>query len=224
MPEKNTILITRKLSADSAFFSWAEARNVNLLHQPFIRFEAVTGLEIPATDWLFFSSPSGARLYFENYPVLAKHVAALSSGTGREIKKHGRVPDFTGSAEKDPVEIGEAFFSLLNRQETVLFPLSNISGRSVSSLSDSARITELITYKTSLDPKVVNTVPAVIVFTSPSNVLGFLVNNEIDEGTKLVALGKTTQRQLKGLGFDPVHIPASTNERDVLALLDKLMG
>lgn len=223
MAGKKRILITRNLSPDSVFFSWAEQHQIDILHQPFIKFEAVTGLQIPDTEWIFFSSPAGAKLYFENYEVRANHVAALSSGTAKEIKKHGLVPDFTGSADKDPVEIGEAFFSLLDRRETVLFPLSNISKKSVSSLSDNARITELITYKTSLDPKHIAEAPDAIVFTSPSNVLGFLVNNEISPSTKIIAIGKTTEKQLRGLGFNEIYVPTSTNETDVMALLAELI-
>jgi uroporphyrinogen-III synthase len=223
MPVSKNILITRKLRPDSLFFEWAAKSGYRIADIPFIKFEPVTGLEIPETDWIFFSSPTGAKLYLETYPLKAKRVAALSTGTSSVLRENGIFPDFTGTAKKEPSETGTAFFSLLEKQQTVLFPLSSISKKSVSSLSDSARTIEMVTYRTTLDPKPVDLIPAAIVFTSPSNVQGFLAANNLDPQTKVITIGKTTGSELSRTVSNEIHFSESAEEGDIISLLDKIL-
>ena len=80
------ILVTRFLRSGSAIRQWADQNQYQLIEKPFIKTVAVTGLIIPPTDWIFFSSPQGVQLYLDNYPVKAKKIAALSEGTALELE------------------------------------------------------------------------------------------------------------------------------------------
>lgn len=216
-------MITRHLAPRSALLNWAAQHQVELIHESFIRFEVIRGLDIPVTDWIFFSSPAGARLYLENYPIRASHVAALSSGTAEELVRLKCVPGFVGDAAADPAAIGQSFFSKIGPAESVLFPLSEISKKSVSAAADIHPVTEMILYKTLPDPRKLAVEPDLVIFTSPSNVRAFLQDNRLRPDTLIVALGKTTKRELQELGFTQVYLPESTEERALIRLLDGLV-
>lgn len=224
MSTKKSVLITRELTPASALYSWAVQRGMNIHAESFIRMESVAGLEIPETDWIFFSSPAGVRLFLEGYTIRAKRVAALSTGTAEVLVKHRVIPDFIGDAASDPAEIGRLFFSGLRKDESVLFPLSDISKRSVCGQANGQRVIELVTYRTTSGPKKIGFVPDVLVFTSPSNVRGFLMMNEIPHAAEIIALGKTTRQELLAAGCVHIHLPETTEERAIIRLLDDLLG
>ena len=223
MSTKRTILITRDLPSESSFFSWAQKNDFGVIHRHFIKFNPLVNLTIPETDWIFFSSPKGVKLYLDNYKLKAKKIAALSTGTADQLEKRGIPQHFVGDNRKSPAEIGKAFIAQVEQNKTILFPLSDISKKNVSSQFTSHKIIELVTYETILDTKKIEVPLDIIFFTSPSNVCGFLAKNQIADSTKVVAIGKTTEKDLNDFGVDNVYIPASTDEKDVVKLLDSLL-
>jgi uroporphyrinogen-III synthase len=191
-----SILVTRSLKADSLIRKWAAEKNIELIEKSFIETVALTGLTIPTTDWIFFSSPQSVNLYFTHYKLLAKKVAALSNGTAAELSSQNIKADFIGSDAKPTKEIGRDFFNQINSTETVLFPLSDISKKNISSQTKTDTVIELITYKTALVSDKLNDIPGIILFTSPSNVDGFLLSNKPELKTQILAIGETTAARL----------------------------
>jgi len=222
MDNKRTLLITRDLPSKSAYFSWAQKNRFGVIHLPFIKLNPISNLVIPDTDWIFFSSPNGVRIYLENYSLKAKKIAALSTGTADQLDRLGISQDFIGDNRKSPAEIGKEFLSQVEPGKTILFPLSDISKKNVSSQFTTHKIIELVTYETILDKKKIEVPLDIILFTSPSNVCGFLAKNQIAGSTKIIAIGKTTEKELNNFGFKEVHLPKSTNEKDIIILLDEL--
>jgi uroporphyrinogen-III synthase len=223
MENKKTILITRDLPGRSAFFPWAQKNRFGLIHRPFIAFTPIASLAIPETDWIFFSSPASVKLYDENYVLKAKKIAALSNGTADALEKRGIQQHFVGDNKKSPAEIGKEFLTQVPTNQSILFPLSDISKKNVSSQFTTHKIIELVTYETKLASKRIEVPLNIIVFTSPSNVCGFLAKNRVNESTNVVAIGKTTEKELNDFGIENVHLPASTDEQDVVSLLSKLV-
>ena len=222
-PKKN-ILITRELSTSSSIRQWAADHNLHLIEKSFIETVAVTGLEIPKTDWIFFSSPRGAELYLAIYPINAKKIAALAEGTAEQLTELGYKPNFTGNSGESTRQIGQQFFAEINPTETVLFPLSDISRRAVSSQKGDHTIIELITYKTQLVSEKLAQQPDIILFTSPSNVDGFLLTNKVTPQTHMLAIGETTADHLRSLDFANVHVSKSTDEKALIKTLELILN
>jgi uroporphyrinogen-III synthase len=218
-----SILVTRSLKADSLIRKWAAEKNIELIEKSFIETVAVTGLTIPKSDWIFFSSPQSVNLYFAHYKLAAKKVAALSNGTAAELSNNNVKADFIGSDSKTTKEIGNDFFKQTKSAETVLFPLSDISKRNISSQVKTENVIELITYKTALVSDKLNDLPGVILFTSPSNVDGFLLSNKPELKTQILAIGETTAARLRELGMKDILVSDSTNEKELVKALRGLI-
>jgi uroporphyrinogen-III synthase len=218
-----SILVTRKLDSNSVIRKWAVENGYQLLEKSFIQTIPVAGLSIPETDWIFFSSPQGAKLYFELYPIRASKIAALSDGTAQELVGLKQKVSFVGKSTNTTKETGIEFFNTVDSDETVLFPLSDISKRNVSTQKGAHNVIELITYKTELISQKLDEIPTLILFTSPSNVDGFLVGNSIEEDTKVLAIGETTAFHLKNAGFKNIHVSESTREEILLGKIQFLL-
>jgi hydroxymethylbilane synthase len=220
---EKSILITRELRPGSLIRQWANETKIQLTEMSFIETVSVTGLSIPETDWIFFSSPQSANLYFETYPLKAKKIAALSEGTADALLQLGHPTSFTGDSSKATKQIGTDFFNQVKSSELVLFPLSDISKKQVSAQKGNHTIIELITYKTALVPIKLQHEQQVILFTSPSNVDGFLLKNQLTEKTGILAIGETTASRLRELGFDKITVSESTNEKALVKALQALI-
>lgn len=223
MNRGRSILVTRLLKDDSLIRKWAAEKQIDLIEKSFIETVAVTGLAIPKTDWIFFSSPQSVKLYFAHYKLAAKKVAALSLGTYAELSSYALSVDYVGSDSKSTKEIGSDFFKQIDSSETVLFPLSDISKKNISSQNNSKKVIELITYKTELVNDKLEQIPAIILFTSPSNVDGFLLQNTPELKTQILAIGATTGGHLRSLGFKDILISDSTNEKELVKALRGLL-
>lgn len=222
MNPKPVILITRTLDEHSAISTWCSQNHFTLIQQAFIETKAISGLSIPSTDWVFFSSPQGVKLYFEQYSLLAKHIAALSNGTAKTLSELSLIPEFIGPSNKSPEEIGRNFFAQLDSNQSVLFPLSSISRKNVSSQKKGHPVIELVTYETSTNSVKIACIPDIILFTSPSNVDGFLTCNTLHRKTKILALGLTTALHLRAKGYSDLHIAESTHESQLVLTLKRL--
>lgn len=211
------------MNSNSVIRKWATENGYQLVEKSFIQTVPVSGLSIPETDWIFFSSPQGAKLYFELYPLKASKIAALSDGTAQELVVLKQKVSFVGKSNNTTKETGIEFFNNVDSNETVLFPLSDISKRNVSTQKGTHKVIELITYKTELISQKLDEIPALILFTSPSNVDGFLLKNYIDQDSKVLAIGETTASHLKNSGFKNIHISESTREEILLSKIQFLL-
>ncbi|MBK6526132.1 MAG: uroporphyrinogen-III synthase [Crocinitomicaceae bacterium] len=223
MNKGKSILVTRSLKADSLIRKWTGEKKIDLIEKSFIETVAITGLTIPETDWIFFSSPQSVNLYFAHYKLAANKVAALSNGTAAELSIRGIEVDFIGSDSKPTKEIGHDFFNQIKSTETVLFPLSDISKKNISSQVKTENVTELITYKTALVSDKLSDIPGIILFTSPSNVDGFLLSNRPELKTQILAIGETTAVRLRQLGMKDILVSESTNEKELVKTLRGLI-
>lgn len=223
MNKGKSILVTRSLRADSLIRKWTAEKNIELIEKSFIETVAITSLTIPKTDWIFFSSPQSVNLYFAHYKLAAKKVAALSNGTAVELSNNNVKADFIGSDSKTTKEISNDFFKQIKSAETVLFPLSDISKRNILAYVKTENVIEMTTYKTSLLNEKLTDIPGIILFTSPSNVDGFLLSNKPELKTQILAIGETTAARLRELGMKDILVSDSTNENELVKALRGLI-
>jgi uroporphyrinogen-III synthase len=89
----------------------------------------------------------------------------------------------------------------------------------VSAQKQTQQVTELVTYQTVLNSEKLNVVPAAILFSSPSNVDGFLKSNQVEASTRIIAIGETTAARLNECGFGKIFVSESTAEEHLVKTL-----
>lgn len=217
-----TILVSRNLSSDSILREWAAEKGHALIEAPFIRIEPILGLEIPPSDWIFFSSPNGVDLYFDNYPILAKRIAVYGGGTHDRLESRGIEAQFVGDTRKTPAEIGKDFFDSIHPNEVVLFPLSQLSKKNIVNVNQKNVCLEMTLYETSVESTHMPKTDFAIL-TSPSNIDGYLMENTT-ENVEFIVLGETSKKHFEGLNLSAsIHMPTSSTERSVIELLEKIL-
>ncbi|MEO9532489.1 MAG: uroporphyrinogen-III synthase [Crocinitomicaceae bacterium] len=222
MSERKSILVSRNLKSDSVLREWCSERNIDLIEAPFIRIDPVLDVEIPATDWIFFSSPNGLDIYFNHYPLMAPKIGVYGAGTESRLKLKGIQADFVGDTAKTPLEIGEEFFGSIVASDTVLFPLSQLSKKSIAGTNKVNKVIEKVVYTTTLDGSEVPNVDLAIL-TSPSNIDGYLLKNIVGE-TKFIVLGETSRNYFQSLVLtEEIYVPKSASEEKVILLLEQLL-
>lgn len=186
-----------------------------------ISFEIGENREIPKTDWIFFSSKHAVRYFFKlGYSVAGKKLACVGKGTAGELYQFVNHINFIGNAV-DIQEVGKNFAEVA-QLETVLFPISNISKRSVQQqLKNSSKGADVVVYHTVQETNFPKPEASILIFTSPSNVRAYLGLHSIDFNQTVIAIGPSTGKQLKKLGVNNYKMPFFTGE---LGLIDLVVG
>jgi uroporphyrinogen-III synthase len=216
------LLITSEANGFPKLVKWCSHRKISLVCQPLIQIEPISNLAIPETDWIFFNSPKGAKAYLENYPVIASKIGVLGPGTAKMVKLVRPTIDFCGDSSRSIPEIGEDFNRQLFPHETVFFPISDLSKKSIAKHITPRRKFEIITYQTSLNPIKFSQVFDLLIFTSPSNFLSYSKLNELTPNQIYVAFGKTTQASMAYL--KRVEVLKAPNENAVIEFLENQLG
>ena len=191
------IFISRESRPDSPLENFCSEHGVELVSQPCIQTEVIPDLDFPETDWVFFSSPSGVELYFENYSLRAGKIAALGQGTGKLVQHYGYRADYIGLADNRPSQTGKEFAQIIQENEKVLFPISTISRKSISSQLPEQNKIEIAFYETEIINQEIPGNFSVAILTSPSNVNGFMQAGNILTDCYLLCLGETTEEHIK---------------------------
>lgn len=108
------------------------------------------------------------------------------------------------------------------RNSSCLFPVSNISKRSVQKqLNNEEQAIDLIVYRTLPDDNFTVPEQDILIFTSPSNASAYLDKKEISSNQPIIAIGKSTAQQLTALGITNVKIADQVSE---LGLIDTMLS
>ncbi|HZH87298.1 MAG TPA: uroporphyrinogen-III synthase [Brumimicrobium sp.] len=187
------MLFISKTVSDEAFLAFVKKKKINLIDQPMISFVA-EDFNCPKEDFevVFFTSPRSAGFYLEQCKIKETvSIATIGKVTSEFVESKGYKVDFTGINSGNPEKVSKEFEAFVAGRK-VLFPQSNYSHQSMQKRLYKGQITDLIVYNTELTPVKLEIKPAVLVFTSPSNVKSFLQLNKVDGDQKIIAWGKTT--------------------------------
>lgn len=196
-----TIFISRNKEDVEALSSFCKERNWRLIAQSLIDFKQVDAI-FPSkpTDVVFFTSPRSVQFFFNQKSIHKNQkIACIGQKTAEFVQKMGFLVDFYAKNDKIPTLAAEEFKSWIGEQ-TVLFPLSNRSNKSMQKVLKSTKIFEVIVYETILKNIRIQEDIDVFVFSSPSNVEAFLLQNKFYLEPKILAWGETTQHFLANLG------------------------
>ncbi|MGZ3872882.1 MAG: hydroxymethylbilane synthase [Mucilaginibacter sp.] len=210
------VFISRELSPNSYFRKALQKHDIEIEARSLIRtVPIITKLDnyiLRNADWVFFSSKNAVEYFFQLNPVLPKKVKFGVMGSGSEdmLRRKGFFVDYTGYGI-DSADVA-AEFAVLANGSTVVFPSAENSMRSVQqALSADTRIIDLPVYETILEDEVEQTGAEILVFTSPSNVEAYFVDNLLDPDQKLIAIGLSTGKKLDEMGVK-YTLPYSPDE------------
>jgi len=199
-PTNKKILITKTLNESNLLKKMAQRLQWTIIDKPFIQTRPLIISEIPNTDWIFFNSKNAVKYFIENSltnkEILKnKKVGCIGLSTANFLEQYNITPDFIG--QSTDIEKVALEFLKVCQQQSVLFPSSKISNKSIGKIIEkNCNVIYLPIYETiELQEKLRNSLD-IIVFTSPSNVRSFLKNNTISEKTKILAMGESTKNEL----------------------------
>jgi uroporphyrinogen-III synthase len=121
---------------------------------------------------------------------------------------------FIGDGET--TEVAKQFLNQLMPNEKVLFPISNVSLQTIQKSLPNAAVINVEAYHTEENFKE-NVEADTYIFTSPSNVRGFLKHNTLSAAKKIIAIGLSTKKEVEACGIFNISVAHSYNE---LGLLD----
>jgi len=165
---------------------------------------------------VFFSSSNAVKAFFNQEEVKENiKYAAIGNETAKTLTEFVK-PNFIGEGQTE--NVGAQFNSVLEKSDTVLFPISDKSNRTIQNTLDTSQIEEVVVYETKESPTNVEDCDA-YVFTSPSNVNAFFKVNELPDVAKVIAIGKATQQALLNLDIENSQLSWDYNS---LALWDSI--
>ena len=214
---KQSIFISRNLSADSKLLEHLNTNGWEVHSQSLIRIEPIPFEVEGEYDWIFIASSNGAKLLLNSFSVPDKtKIGVVGEATARAVKSFGIFPDFIGKTG-NMNELGDALARTIGKT-SVLFVGAEGGSEKVRSAIPSNQRTFLPIYRTLLAENATIPETEMVFLTSPSNAKSYLKNASL-EGKVIIAIGNTTADFLKQQGAKNVLIPSSPREEDVIELL-----
>jgi uroporphyrinogen-III synthase len=192
---KHQLFISKNRNEIEQLTNFAQEKEIELFAHSFLQFEAIP-FKIESTyEAIFFGSPRAVDFFLSQEKLDTQvFIGCVGEITAQSLQEKGYTPNFIGKSSGDTAKIALEFNELVKNKK-VLFPQSSISNRSIASVFPRAQITEISIYKTETYPKSIPNCDY-YVFTSPSNVDGFLIDNQFPSFAKIIAWGKTTEKYL----------------------------
>ncbi|MBV6443503.1 MAG: hypothetical protein EPGJADBJ_05274 [Saprospiraceae bacterium] len=229
-----TAFITRDLSDSSEFKKVLSAAGWQVEGRSLVELSPMPFREIPAADWVFFSSKNAVRFFFESLksrgdsesPRDFMHTqwAALGPATAKVLAEYVGKVDFTGTGE--PEGTADAFRRLPQKKELrILFPAARHSRQSVMSLlTPDFQCLHFPIYdnRPVADPPYSDA--DVLVFTSPMNAEAYFSKNKLEIHQRVVAIGETTAGALRELGISDIATAEEATERGLAEAVLRLRG
>jgi hydroxymethylbilane synthase len=214
------LFISKSPEDSSWLHSFCEERKWTLESKSLIDFSVIP-FEVPkVTEIIFFSSKNGVRYFLEQAEIPADvQTACVGKETARVLRKSNIEPNFIGENSGDPVSVGKEFVKFAS-EKYVFFPTSNASLHTIANLLPDSQKTIASIYETKLESQKI--APAdLYIFSSPSNVEGFFIENIIPEDARIIAWGLVTEKALMDRDFFPEYVLETGQKEELVEYLGK---
>lgn len=182
--------------------SFCSENAIALTAKSFLQFDPIPFTIDRQYDVVFFSSPRSVLFFYAQYSIASEAlIACTGDKTKAVLESLGKTVAFAGTSS-NPKEIAEAFIKW-NGEKVVLFPMSNISKKSISNLLDTKQKIEVEAYTTKIINSTISNQDC-YVFTSPSNVIGFFESDNDLNNSTTIAWGATTALELEKNEINPI--------------------
>ena len=210
------VFISREIGEHSYFRKALAKNNIEIDGRSLIRtFPIVNTLDpfyLKNIEWIFFSSRNSVEYFFKLNPALSKKVKFGVVGRGSEdtLRKFGHLADFVGEGGGIE-EIAQDFAKAVDGK-TVLFPRAQDSLLTIQkSLTEATKVVDLPIYETVVEDNIDGTAAEILIFTSPSNVDAYFVDNLLEPEQQVIAIGNSTGKKLAEMGVK-FNLPYSPDE------------
>jgi uroporphyrinogen-III synthase len=197
------IFISKNASEIESYREQLEAKGYEIIAHSFLSFSPVEFELQNEYDVIFFGSPRAVIFFQAGQAISGKaKIACVGSKTAEVVQSMGHTVDFVGTKSSEPKLVAEEFKSWLAERSRsqhdarVLFPISDRSLKTISSVIDDEMKEEVVVYSTEVKGQVIPPCD-VYVFSSPSNVEGFFELNTLAENSEVIAWGSSTERALR---------------------------
>ncbi len=195
-------------------FEWINQRFIETQIIPF-------QVDVNLFDWIFFSSREAVHSFFLNKISTGNCLlAAVGKGTADALSEYA-IPSFIGESTNTS-EVGQAFAEQIGSSK-VLFPCSTISKQTIQSHLSPSQFENLVCYETVLIDKKIEQ-PSIAIFSSPSNVDGYLISNTLEGIEKIIVYGPTTGQHIQDLGYSADIILQEINESAIVDAIKKAIA
>ena len=185
--------------------AYCAENGLQLLSQSLVQFQSVPFQpDRHDAEVIFFTSPRSFD-FFRAQEIIHEHqtIACIGLGTKTHIQSHGFQVSFFGVDSSHPAEVAEDFKRWLGARK-VLFPISDISNRSVQKVFGDEQYHEIVVYKTVPKSVELASTPDILIFSSPSNAAAYLEKNLIHPHQKVACFVTTTQLFLQSRNIEAV--------------------
>ncbi|SEL73699.1 hydroxymethylbilane synthase [Parapedobacter koreensis] len=212
------VFITRDISETSYFHRAMAKHGIAVEGRSLIRiFPIINKLDpyiLKYVDWIFFGSKNGIENFFRLQPRLSKRTkfAVIGRGSEEMLRQFGYAPDFSGEQLGINMDEIAIEFAKVAAGTTVLIPRAKDSLETIQkSLTTDTKTINLPVYQTRMDTNVDKSNADVLIFTSPTNVEAYFVDNLVDPGQKIICIGRSTGKRIEELGLS-YTLPYSPDE------------
>lgn len=193
------LFISKSIDEVESLSVFCAYRGWQLIAQSFLFFEPQAFVWNGEEDIIFFSSPRAVDFFHAQHPLTnEKAYACAGEKTKDRLLDYGIRASFVAGCSGKVSDMSKAFAEFA-KGKRVLFPISNISKRSYSQNLPKENCQFIQVYQTHIRPTKIENCDLYI-FTSPSNVKGFLMKNPVPQ-QPCISWGETTSKTLKEHGF-----------------------
>jgi len=201
---KTQLFISKQINEIDSLQNFCQKKEIELIAHSFLQFEPIPFSINFNYEAIFFGSPRAVDFFLLQEKLNPSvFIGCVGEITAQSLLEKGYTPNFIGKSAGDTSKIALEFKELVG-DRTVLFPQSSISNRSIASVFPEEQTKEISIYKTATYSKKISKCDY-YVFTSPSNVDGFLKENQFPSTAKIIAWGKTTEKYLIEKGVKVEH-------------------
>lgn len=213
------LFISKSINELDSFQKFCQEKGIEVIAHSFLTFESVPFQVEQNFQAVFFGSPRAVNFYLAQEKIPPSvFIGCIGEVTAQSLIEKGYIVHFTGEKSGDPLKIANDFKAKIGTKR-VLFPLSSISNRSVSQIFPAKQRIETIIYKTVISQAQIPPCEF-YVFTSPSNVDGFLLQNSFPATAKLIAWGETTASYLKNKSLEVFHTLTKSSLEELIELIN----
>jgi uroporphyrinogen-III synthase len=234
MPETLSILSTKSLRAGAR--DLAQSMGWILREEDFIETSGIPGLlpEMNPNTLVIFTSENGVKYLVHGVKDLSLHrqdipgksfspghldlwrIACLAGKTKESVLMYFREEQVIGTAG-NAKELAAAIIADGHFKEAVFFcALEHRPELPAALRQASVRVTEIPVYKTTAQPKAINTPYDGVLFFSPSGVESFFQLNHLPKGAVCFAIGETTAGAIKDYTDERIIVSDTPAQADLL--------
>ena len=215
----SSVFITKEVDNESELTQWCNDNNIKLVNKSFLHFESLTSSVLPFGEVYFFTSKRAVYFFLSQHKIPDEvQIACVGQSTANEFLKRGIPVDFIGKSAGNPEQVAKELSNFIG-QKSIVFMGALVGSDAIYNQIKTSNKRKYPIYKTIITPELITEVYDCYVFTSPSNLNGFLESNSLPTHVKVIAWGKTTEKALLNNNIKPIYTLENSSEKELILLL-----